>query len=657
VGGSATVLAMTSTAASGAPRRRRARTAGIILLAALAVAFLAQTPPRERVPHFVEHRPSVIAHGGAQGHAPPNTVDAFALALEMGADTLEMDAQVTADDAVVLHHDGTVDRQTDGEGAIAQLTLAELQELDAGHGFVGEDGEDWTGRGTRIPTLDQVLETFPDTYMVVELKLDGGPGIIEAVAERIEQADAADPVMVASFDLGYLRQFRDLMPGVSTNMPEDETRAFYIRHLVGAHRWWSPPGGFFQAPEHHEGRPVVTPRFVAAVHSLGIDVHVWTVNEVEDMRRLIDVGVDGIITDYPDRLVALLEELPDREVRMPGDHEAGLGIVRWSQEHLDWLTPVALAVTHLGDAEFYLVVFPLLYWSVSRALGLRMGLMLLVSASINGIAKLGVATPRPYWLEPELGRVTEASFGIPSGHAQNGVAVWGLLGHDLARRDGRTRRWPYAAAGLLALALGLSRLHLGVHFVEDVLTGWALGVVVLVAFVLLAEPVGRRVGGWSAGRQIGGAFALSAAIIAVGWVVRVGVAGWEFPAAWIGAGDAGLEDGARALGEIVMRAAALFGLLAGAVVARMGGGFDSGGSVSARIGRYLLGLVGVLVLWQGLGAVFPDGEELVPLLLRYVRYAAIGLWIGGLAPLLFVRLGLAPAAYADTSDEVEHVRA
>lgn len=631
-----------STAASGVPRRRRARAAAVIVLTALAVAFLAQAPPRDRVPHFVEHRPSVIAHAGAQAHAPPNTIAAFSLALDMGADTLEMDAQITADGEVVLHHDATVDRQTDGSGEISDLTLAELSELDAGHGFVAEDGEDWTGRGTAIPTLDEVFEEFPDTFMVIELKLDGGPAIIEAVAERIEAAGAADRVMVASFDLGYLREFRRRMPGVPTNMPEDETHAFYIRHLVGLHRWWSPPAGVFQAPEYHEGRHVVTPRFVRAAHHLGIDVHVWTVNEVEDMRRMIDVGVDGIITDYPARLTALLEELPDTSPRAAPDHEGALGVVRWSQERLGWLTPLAVGLTRLGDAEFYLLVFPLLYWSVSRVLGLRMGLALLLSASVNAIAKLGFTSPRPYWIDPALANVTEHSFGIPSGHAQNGVAVWGLLGHDLARRDGRARVWPYVAAGLLALGLGLSRIHLGVHFPVDVVSGWALGALVLVAFVLLADPITRRVSAWPSGRQVAGAFALSLAIIALGWVVRANVAGWEFPAAWIGAGDAALDDGATALAEVVTRASALFGLLAGVVLARVGGGFDSAGSVVARIGRYLLGLVGVIVLWQGLGAVFPDGESLVPLVLRYVRYGAIGLWIGGVAPLLFVRIGLAP---------------
>jgi glycerophosphoryl diester phosphodiesterase len=197
-------------------------------------------------------------------------MEAFELALELGADVLEMDTQITADGEVVTHHDGTVDRQTDGAGAIADLTLAELRELDAGHGFIAEDGTDWTGAGTQIPTLDEVLEAFPDTFMIVELKLDGGPAIIEPVAERIEAAGAQERVVVASFDVGYLRTFRERMPGVPTNMPEDETRAFYIRHLVGAHRWWSPPGGVLpgaRVPRRHpRGHPALraAPRTASA---------------------------------------------------------------------------------------------------------------------------------------------------------------------------------------------------------------------------------------------------------------------------------------------------------------------------------------------------------------------------------------------------------
>jgi glycerophosphoryl diester phosphodiesterase/membrane-associated phospholipid phosphatase len=636
-------------------RRRRARTAGLLGLAVLVLAFLAQAPPRDRIAHFVEHRPANIAHAGAQAHAPPNTLEAFALALEMGADTLEMDTQLTADGEVVTHHDGTVDRQTDGTGAIIDLTLAELRELDAGHGFVAEDGTDWTGRGTRIPTLDEVFEAFPDTFMVVELKLDGGPGIVEAVAERIEAAGAQDRVVVASFGLDEIRAFRERMPGIPTNMPEDESRAFYIRQMIGAHRWWSPPGDLFQVPEFHDDRRVVSPGFVAAADRLGVDVHVWTINDADDMRRFVDMGVHGIITDHPDRLAEIIAELEPPTVAANRLHEAGLAASRWAQDSLAWLTPIALAVTHLGDAEFYLLVFPLLYWSVSRTLGLRMGVILLLSAGLNAIGKLGVASPRPFFLDPELGRVAESSFGIPSGHAQNGVAVWGLLGHDVARQTGR--RWPLVAGLSLAIVLGLSRIHLGAHFLEDIVIGWLVGLALLVAFVRFAGPVGGRLAAMPAARVVGWAFAASLALIAAGAAVRVGLAGWEVPAAWVGASGEGIAEGATGLGDVVTRASALFGLALGAVLLRDRGGFDSAGTVARRLGRYLLGILGVVVLWQGLGAVFPDGETVLALVLRFVRYAAIGAWIGGLAPLLFVRLGLADRAPGAPATDPVHADA
>jgi glycerophosphoryl diester phosphodiesterase/membrane-associated phospholipid phosphatase len=622
---------------------RRARVLAGVGLLLLVVAFLAQVPPRDRHPHFVAHTPSVIAHAGAQGHAPPNTLEAFALALEQGADVLEMDAQLTADGDVVLHHDGTVDRQTDGTGAVVDLTVAELQQLDAGHGFVSADGEDWTGLGTRIPTLQQVLDAFPGAFLLVELKRDGGMGIVDAVGERLEAAEASDRVAVASFGLEEIRAFRERMPSVPTNMPEGETRAFYVRHLLGAHRWWSPPGEFFQVPEEHDGTRVVTPRFVGAAERLGVDVQVWTVNDPEDMRRLLGMGAHALLTDFPDRAVEVRDEvLAERPpARAGGWHETALAATRWSQDRLSALTPVALAVTHLGDAEFYLLLFPLLYWSVSRRIGVRVGVMLLLSASVNAVGKLGTATPRPFFLDPEVGRVAEASFGVPSGHAQNGVAVWGLLAHDLRRR------WAYVAAALLALALGLSRIHLGAHFPEDVLIGWAVGAVLLVLFVRYGGAVEARLAALPPLRALGIVVGLSLLLIGLAALVRTGVAGWQFPAAWVGASGETFA-GTTGLGTVVTPAATLAGLAAGVLLLSRRGGFDSRGTVAARAGRYLVGLVGVVVLWQGLAAVLPGGEDLMGLVARYLRYVAVGAWIGGLAPLLFVRLGLAaPAVRAD----------
>lgn len=601
----------------------------------MAVAFLAQTPPRERVPHFADLAVANIAHAGGQGHAPGNTLEAFSLALEMGADSLEMDAQVTADGEVVLHHDGTVDAQTDGSGAVAALTVAELQTLDAGYAFADEEGEfPWRGRGVQIPTLEEVFAAFPDTHLIIELKTDGGPTVIEAVAERIEAHQRQDSVLVASFSLEYVQAFRALLPRVPTNMPEDETRSFFIAHLVGAHRWWRPPGGFFQVPEYHDGTQVVTKRFVRAAGRLGVDVHVWTVNDAADMRRMIDLGVHGIITDYPDRLAALLPERPT-PAAAPDPDPVGLRVTRWMQDRLAPLTPLLLAITRLGDEEFYLLVFPLLYWCVSAAVGVRVGVILLLSAGTNAVVKLGTASPRPFFLDPDVGLVTETSFGIPSGHAQNAAAVGGLLAAEIGRA------WAWVAALILTLLLGLSRIHLGVHFPEDVVVGWALGGLLLAAFLRWRQPVTTWLRARSAAAQAAVAFGASVSLIAVGAVVRTAFSGWRWPAAWVGAAAA--VDDATGLAAVVTPAAALFGLAVGVVAVRRAGGYTAGGPLGQRLARVPIGLVGVIVLWQGLGAVLPGGETAPALAARYLRYALVGSWVTGLAPLLFLRLRLAQA--------------
>jgi glycerophosphoryl diester phosphodiesterase len=169
----------------------------------------------------------------------------------------------------------------------------------------------------RIPTLGEVFERYPDTHLVIELKTDGGPAIIQPVIDLVVEHDRADSVTIASFDEDYLAPVREQLPDVPTNMPESEAQAFYLRQLVGLHPWWEPPGELFQVPETHDltlpgftidDVTVPTRRFVHAAERLGVDVQVWTVNEVEQMHRLLDAGVHGILTDYPDRLVEVLAE-------------------------------------------------------------------------------------------------------------------------------------------------------------------------------------------------------------------------------------------------------------------------------------------------------------------------------------------------------------
>jgi glycerophosphoryl diester phosphodiesterase/membrane-associated phospholipid phosphatase len=464
-----------------------------VLLAVLLVPIVAvtlQTEPLEPVPHFAEREVSIIAHAGAQGHAPPNTLEAFEAALDLGADTLEMDLQVTADREIVTIHDGTVDRTTDGTGAVSELTVEQLQALDAGATWTDADGDTpFAGQGVRHATLREVLEAFPDTYLIIELKTDGGEAIIQPTIDLVREYEAEHRVTIASFREDYLVPVREQLPGVPTNMPESETYDFYVRHLVGLHPWWEPPGRLYQVPEDFDGRRVVTPRFVRAAERLGVDVQVWTVNDPEQMHRVLDAGAHAILTDYPDRVVEVLAEREATRgvVRGPdlSRYDGQLDRAASLQERAPWLVPVMAAVTFLGDEEFYLLLLPLLYWAVSRRFGIRLGAMLLLTASVNGLLKLIFTTPRPSFLQPEIGRVTETSFGVPSGHAQNAAAIWGLLAASV-------RAWGLRVALVALIALiGWSRFFLGVHFLEDLWVGWTVGIVLLALFLLLEGPVVR----------------------------------------------------------------------------------------------------------------------------------------------------------------------
>jgi glycerophosphoryl diester phosphodiesterase/membrane-associated phospholipid phosphatase len=604
------------------------------LLVAILVVVGFQTPVQDRVPHFAERDVSVIAHSGAQGHAPTNTIEAFELALALGADTLEMDLQITADDEVVVIHDGTVDRTTDGTGAVRDLTLDELGELDAGWYFEVDGEHPFRDQGVRIPTLEEILERFPGTHLIIELKTDGGQAIIQPVIDLLHEHGRDDgTVTVASFSTDYLEPVREQLPEVPTNMPEGETTTFYTLQLVGLHPWWSPPGELFQVPEEHEGRLVVTPRFVRAAERLGVDVQVWTVNEVEQMHRLLDAGVHGILTDYPDRLVEVLEQRATAAELDPDGYGDQLQRARELQDGPGWLTTLLHVITFLGDEEFYLLGFPILYWAVSRRVGLRLGVMLLLTAGINSIGKLVPVSPRPAFLDPSLERVPESTFGIPSGHSQNGVAIWGLLAASLRRW------WAVVGAAVLILAIGWSRIHLGAHFLEDVLIGWTLGAVVLGLYLWLEAPVRAWLRRQRPVDQVLAGVVASLALIVPGVVLSARLRGWRFD--W-----PGLLDVEAAIGpsSVVTPAATLAGLAIGLVLLRQRGGFESDGPLGQRVLRVLVGLVGVVVFWQGLGALFPGGEDVVALVLRYVRYALVGAWVVGLAPLLFVRLGLARSA-------------
>ena len=302
-----------------------------------------------------------------------------------------------------------------------------------------------------------------------------------------------------------------------------------------------------------------------------------------------------------------------------------------------WLEAPMEFFSFLGTENFFLLVLPLIYWCVDANLGIRVGFILLTSAYVNNIFKLMFAGPRPYWVSDKVIPFSvESSFGVPSGHAQNAVGVWGMIA------AGVRKQWAWVAAFALAFFIGFSRWYLGVHFPHDVFVGWLLGGILLWAFMQFWNPVEAWLKQKTLGNQVLIALIVSVIFIALGAVSVGRLDGYTFPAEW--------RDNALRAGELpapvsmenpITSAATLFGLAAGAAWIASRGGYQASGPVAKRALRFVVGLIGVLILWRGLALFLPDNADLISYVLRYVRYALVGFWVSGGAPWLFFRFKLA----------------
>lgn len=289
--------------------RRVARVAGgvglILLLLLVILAWTSQ--PRPELPFFQDApEMMVIAHQGGNGLWPSNTLFAFERATEMGVDVLEMDIHLTADGVIVLSHDDTVDRLTDGSGLIKAMTYDQIRQLDAAHDWTDEAGEHaYRGEGLQIPALEEIFSTFPDMPMNIEIKQQE-PSMVEPFCQLLRRHNKGPDVLVASFHAETMDEFRRQCPGVATSATEPEILPFFILNRAFLGAVYRPPADAFQVPEYSGNLRVVTRRFVSGARAHNVAVHVWTVNEAEDMERFVGLGVDGIITDRPDRLLRLL---------------------------------------------------------------------------------------------------------------------------------------------------------------------------------------------------------------------------------------------------------------------------------------------------------------------------------------------------------------
>lgn len=263
---------------------------------------------------FKNDRPLVIAHQGGELLAPSNTMAAFTKAANMGVDVLETDLHITKDGFLVAIHDPTVDRTTNGHGKVADMTLAELQQLDAGFHFKDLDGQySYRGKGVVIPTAEEIFQKFGNMRIEFEIKDDNPPERMEEIASKlwslIEKYHMEDKILVGSFDQDILDTFEKYAKGrVAISAGKQEVKSFVIFHKFFLRNLYQPRVDAFQLPVEDSGFDLTDKKLIAGAHRRGIQMHYWTIDDPKEMKRLIDAGADGILTNRPDLLLKILEE-------------------------------------------------------------------------------------------------------------------------------------------------------------------------------------------------------------------------------------------------------------------------------------------------------------------------------------------------------------
>jgi membrane-associated phospholipid phosphatase len=305
-----------------------------------------------------------------------------------------------------------------------------------------------------------------------------------------------------------------------------------------------------------------------------------------------------------------------------------------------WLQSLSEALSFLGTESFYILVMPAVYWCVDALAGLRLGMILVLSGTLNGLLKLIFKLPRPYWVDERVVPLArERSFGLPSGHAMNAAALWGQISREFQKR------WLTWVCITLIVLIGLSRLVLGVHFTLDVTIGWVLGLLVYLLFNRYYSPLAAWVKAMPLKRQLTLSFLSSLLIVMLILLAALPSRTWVMPSSWAeGAGQINPFD-TRGLYTV---AGLWFGFLAGFLLLRA-----QLGVLQSRLGgihllwRYLIGLAGILLIYMGLGKFIPKTLTALTFLLQYLQAALLGFWISYLAPCLFKALKIASFSKPD----------
>ena len=315
-------------------------------------------------------------------------------------------------------------------------------------------------------------------------------------------------------------------------------------------------------------------------------------------------------------------------------YEFGLEMTRWLQINYPQLEPLLEFVSLLGLFEFYLALVPLIYWCINKNFGKEVAYLLAITNVLNAVAKHLLRQPRPYWLDSDLGLSEETSYGVPSGHVQIATVIYILI----ALRANRRMVWFLAGAGIFIMAL--SRVYLGVHFWYDAVIGFLLGVFILIGYFLWRNTFQDTFRNRILGQRMLLAVSLPLTVLLVYAVGLVLIA--ELPrVSWSSAAEVAesvsLDSTAAATGI-------LLGLGVGFILEASRVHFTVDGTVTRRALRFVVGIVGTLLIWRGLALFFPEDPVWLGLPLRFFRYWLAGMWVAYYAPLLFVRAGLAQAS-------------
>ena len=264
--------------------------------------------------YFSGPKPRLYGHRGAAARAPENTLESFRRAIEDGAKYLELDVHATSDGVVVVIHDSTLERTTDGSGEIRKAVFRDLRGIDAGYRFEIDGTYPFRGRGVRVPSLQELLAELPGVPLNVEIKQAEPP--IEAEVKRLLDVHGAGGHVVLAAELDVvMARIRTAAPEVATSASAGEAREFFERFFGERLGGYRPEFHALQIPTFFGDIELVTPATIAAAHELGLEMHVWTINDPREMERLLRLGVDGLMSDDPALLVTVAGRLAGERSR------------------------------------------------------------------------------------------------------------------------------------------------------------------------------------------------------------------------------------------------------------------------------------------------------------------------------------------------------